>query len=135
MSRFRDSPRDAAVQIDQHVAVRSVNSGKAEEGDTYASACAELPPSTLSRETLQAAGGAGSALAVFVDPSAVVLAVDADGGQVDDRAELRRSRQLVAACHEHRIARGVRRNRDKNRIGFGDALGRVDCGVILSPAW
>src|SRR5262249_57555563 len=51
----------------------------------------------------------------FVDPSAIVVAVDRNGGEIDDRLQSRRCHDRVAQTRQHRIrtASPVRGNGDQ----------------------
>jgi hypothetical protein len=51
-----------------------------------------------------------------------VVAIDADGGEVDQRSRLQRS-QIVAEAGEDRIAAFVRSDRDEDVVGLGEGGG------------
>ena len=119
----------ALGELDERVPPRPVDAGEAEDAERHVRAA---PPSSAHAfsAAIRAAVARHARVGrrLLVDPGAAVVAIDADGGEVADPAELRRGEDVVAMHGEHRVAGLALRDRDEDVGGLlkrrGDAVAR-----------
>src|SRR6185295_8287598 len=101
----------------ERVLARPVDAGEAEDRDRLAGALSERFPRVFSVEPLAAALRDRHRRRGLVDPAAGVIAIDADGREIDDRPQVRRASDRAGEWPEHRVTLLAWRHRDEQRVG------------------
>jgi len=103
---------------------------------------AELEPGPLRRKPLLGALADRIRPRRFIDPAAAVVSINADGREVADPGQARRTAHGIGETGEHRVASFIRRDGDEQRVGIVkhgpdlgiDFVGREDVsGDALRP--
>ena len=117
-----DASRRSRRQLRKLVAAGTVDSGQPENlhGDRVRRTEAE--PVLLRRHPVLRALPAGAEWRRFIDPAAGMIAIDADGGEIADPAQVRRGSDPVGKGREHGIAGFSRRDRDQNGLARRDVV-------------
>ena len=110
--------RAAARDLHQRILPGSVDSRQPQDRDRLAGAAAERGPGLLGLEPLAAARRDRRGRRRLVDPAAAVIAIDADGRQIDDRAQMRRARNAsrrTAPAPDRRLRPAAPRSAPRSR--------------------
>ena len=83
-----DATGFAARDLNQRILSRTVNAGEAEDGDGDAVLRAKILPGLLCSKTLAAAPRIGVRRRCLINPGAGVIAVNANRGQINHRAQM-----------------------------------------------
>ena len=128
LSRLDQPLGRSLAQFHQHVAARAVNAGEAQHIDRLARPFAQSAPLRLDDEPHAAAFIGRARFRAFVDPGAAVVAIDADGREIDDLFQARRRGDFGFEPPQHRIALRVGPGADEQRVGLeqGGAQALVD---------
>jgi len=113
LPRLDDASRIAARDLHKGIAAWTIDACKAQDRDPNAAACAEILPGPLGRQALAAARHLAPRRCLFVHPRAGVIAINPDGRQIDDGAQVFGVPQCSAEGGQHRIAALGLRNRHK----------------------
>src|ERR1700730_4114650 len=120
LARLDDTPRPARLQGFQRIGAGPVDSRDADDGDRNAACRAQAKPGAFGIDAVAGARQRRRQRRGLVDPSSVMIAVDRDGGEIDDRGEARRRRNGVVHLRQHRIGAVIGGNRDEERVRVRD---------------
>jgi hypothetical protein len=117
LARLDDAPRRAGAQFSQRVAAGTVNAGEPQDIDGNASRPPERAPLLLGEQPRPSARRTRQRRRRLVDPGAAAIAVNADAGEIEDAAEVRRGGDCARETRKRRIAAFVGRRRDEQNFG------------------
>ena len=120
LSRLDDAARGAVAKPRQGIAFRPIDSGQPQDREPVAGDC---PPSGFRGEPRLRPRAVRRGLGVLVDPAAMVIAIDPDGGEIDHAR--RSAPQRFTKRRQHGIASRTRRHRDQQDVGLAGAGGNL----------
>jgi hypothetical protein len=112
-----DAPRVALAQAVEGAAAGAVDAAQAQNVDGNAMRGAEGGPGGFGGDARARAGRDGERRALLVHPVAGAIAIDADGGEINEATEPGQARREIA---QHGIAGDVRRDRGQRDRGAAD---------------
>src|SRR5690348_8804368 len=96
---------------------RPIDPGQAEDMHGQSMFSPEIEPAGFGRNPAAAAFARGRKLALFIDPAAGAIAVDAGGREITRPGKMLERSDLCAMARQHRIAASLRRHRAQEMRG------------------